>query len=127
MFSESYSSRVSEPTAMEDKENAKDKPSAIPDADEQQQQSVPFPAFIPKWPLTHSERIEELDRYLPFYQNSPQRHNIIALKEWHAQYPGDEIVSNETVWFERGKKVEPSEIVAGAFEVWEEVSKKNFL
>ena len=47
------------------------------------------------------------------------------MKQWHAQFPPDEIVSKETVWFERGKKVDESEIVAGAFEVWEEVSKDD--
>lgn len=41
------------------------------------------------------------------------------MKQWHAQFPPDEIVSNETVWFERGKKVEESETDASVFEVWE--------
>lgn len=45
------------------------------------------------------------------------------MKQWHAQFPPDEIVSNEPVWFERGKKVEESEIDASVFKVWEEVSK----
>lgn len=54
-----------------------------------------------------------------YYENSLQCDSIIAMKQWHAQFPPDEIVSNETVWFERGKKVEESETDASVFEVWE--------
>ena len=84
--------------------------------------SVPFADFIPKWPLTRGERIKELDRLQPLFEHTSQRDNIIAMKAWHARFPSDQVVPEETVWFERGKKVEKDDIVAGQCEVWEEVS-----
>lgn len=61
----------------------------------------------------------------PFYQGTPQRDNIAAAIDWHTQFDPDEIVPADTVIFQRGRRVEESDVRPGE-PPWEEVSKLNY-
>lgn len=73
-----------------------------------------------KWPLTHRERIYELDLMCKEFEGTPQVENIHAAKAWHSQFPLDEYVPDKMVSFQKGKKIEESELKAGL--VWSEVN-----
>jgi hypothetical protein len=77
--------------------------------------------FQPKWPVTHGERLAELNELSVHYEKTLQKDNIVAAKNWHAQFPPDKIVPNQVVWFLGGQKVEGSEIPQGEGMVWVEV------
>jgi hypothetical protein len=76
-----------------------------------------------KWPLTRAERLRELDDLTPHYEKTLQKDNINASKAWHSQFPHDQIIPNERLIFQKGKKVEESEIQSENGVVWDEVSK----
>jgi hypothetical protein len=57
-----------------------------------------------KWPLTHSERIIELQELLTFEYWRPNHENIRAAIEYHRGFPGGELCSNEEVYFCDGKR-----------------------
>lgn len=48
--------------------------------------------------------------------------NILAAKVWHSQFSLDEYVPDKMVSFQKGKKIEESELKAGL--VWCEVSEQ---
>jgi hypothetical protein len=77
--------------------------------------------FQPKWPVTHGERLAELNQLSSHYEKTLQKDNIVAAKNWHAQFPPDEVVPNQVVWFQDGQKVDGSEIPEGEGMVWCEV------
>lgn len=54
------------------------------------------------------------------YEDTPsQVENIQAARAWHLQFPLDELVPDELVSFQRGKKIEESELRGGL--IWCEV------
>ncbi|KAL1882448.1 hypothetical protein Plec18167_002864 [Paecilomyces lecythidis] len=72
-----------------------------------------------KWPLTRAERIKELDDLLAHYDKTEQAANVRAAKAWHAQFPPDQIVPEETICFQNGRKVDEIDDDNGGW-VWEE-------
>ncbi|GAD98266.1 hypothetical protein PVAR5_6957 [Paecilomyces variotii No. 5] len=78
------------------------------------------PNYEPKWPLTRAERIKELDDPSAHYDKTEQRDNIRAAKAWHAQFPPDQIVPEETICFVNGRRVDESEVDNHEGWVWEE-------
>lgn len=86
----------------------------------------PFPwDFQPEWPVARARRIDELKRIAPFYNGSHQTANIAAAIDWHAQFDPDEIVPADLVIFQRGKKVDKSDVRQGEAP-WEEVSGSHY-
>ncbi|RWQ99548.1 hypothetical protein C8Q69DRAFT_494883 [Paecilomyces variotii] len=55
--------------------------------------------FEPKWPLTHAERITELDELSRYYEKTHHKDNIRAAKEYHALFPPTDLVPAQTIWF----------------------------
>lgn len=53
------------------------------------------------------------------YEGTPQVENILAARAWHSKFALDEYVPKRTVLFEKGKKVEPTELSPGL--TWYEV------
>ena len=71
----------------------------------------PFPwDFQPEWPVTRAQRLDELMRIAPFYNGTHQTANIAAAIDWHAQFDPDETVPADNVIFQRGKRVEESDV-----------------
>ncbi|KAF7130908.1 hypothetical protein CNMCM5793_003778 [Aspergillus hiratsukae] len=66
--------------------------------------------LLPKWPVTHRQRIAELDFLATYYDTVGQAENIKAAKAWHATFPLDNLIGYETAYFHKGKKVERSTI-----------------
>lgn len=58
------------------------------------------------WPLTRKERIQELDELYPLYCHSGQEKNIIAAKEYHSQFPADQIIPATLILFVDGRQVD---------------------
>lgn len=56
-----------------------------------------------KWPITHRERIQELEDYFPDPRFTYLAHNIRAAIEWHRSFDLDAYCSREKVWFVKGK------------------------
>lgn len=81
-----------------------------------------LPHYELKWPLTRAERLKELEEMSVHYEKTDQRDNIRAAKAWHAQFPPDQIVPEETIYFVNGQKVDESEVDDHEGWVWEEVS-----
>ena len=65
--------------------------------------------------------MDELRRIAPFYKGSHQQANIAAAINWHAQFYPAEIVPADLVIFQRGQKVDKSDMRPGEAP-WEEVS-----
>ncbi|KAL1861160.1 hypothetical protein Plec18170_001675 [Paecilomyces lecythidis] len=84
-----------------------------------------FPISKLKWPLTRAERIKELDDQLARYEKTEQEANVRAAKAWHAQFPPDQIVPEETICFQNGRKVDEIDDDNGGW-VWEEVSSVRY-
>jgi hypothetical protein len=76
-----------------------------------------------KWPLTRAERLKELDELSARYDKTRQRANINAVKLWHSQFPKDQIIPDEVVTFQGGKRVDEAEIDLEGDVIWDEVSK----
>jgi len=78
----------------------------------------PFPNW--KWPLTHKERIAELE---PLLSDEHWEHNwvnINAAVEWHKEFPRDTLCEYTLVNFQHGRQVEDlSRLTDGTF--WTEV------
>ncbi|KAJ9213311.1 hypothetical protein DTO166G4_5118 [Paecilomyces variotii] len=53
--------------------------------------------FEPKWPLTHAERITELDELSRYYDKTHHKDNIRAAKEYHARFPPTDLVPAQTI------------------------------
>lgn len=81
------------------------------------------PFRLPKWPLSHSERISELEEQLPFYANTNQAKNIIAAIKYHSQYSGEDMVSSEIITFVDGKRIDEANLDANEGTTWFEVRK----
>ncbi|KAJ9364498.1 hypothetical protein DTO280E4_1744 [Paecilomyces variotii] len=79
-----------------------------------------LPHYELKWPLTRAERLKELEEMSVHYEKTDQRDNIKAAKAWHAQFPPDQIVPEETIYFVNGQKVDESEVDDHEGWVWEE-------
>ncbi|GAD95831.1 hypothetical protein PVAR5_4477 [Paecilomyces variotii No. 5] len=79
-----------------------------------------LPSCEPKWPITRAERLEELEKMSPHYEKTDQRANLKAAKAWHVQFPPDEIVPEDTIYFVNGQKVDESGIDSHKGWVWEE-------
>lgn len=78
--------------------------------------------FEAKWPLTHAERIKELEELSKHYEKTAQKENIRAARLYHAQFPPDEVVPEKLIFFQDGKQVEETEIKVDGGVVWDEVS-----
>ncbi|GIJ83610.1 hypothetical protein Asppvi_002435 [Aspergillus pseudoviridinutans] len=74
--------------------------------------------LLPKWPVTHRQRIAELDFLASYYDTVGQADNIKAAKDWHASFPLDDEVGYETAYFHRGKKVGSFEINSQEGPAW---------
>ena len=96
-----------------------------PDSEtETPKQDMKKPPFrLPKWPLSHSERISELEEQLPFYANTNQAKNIIAAIKYHSQYSGEDMVSSEIITFVDGKRIDEANLDANEGTTWFEVRK----
>lgn len=88
-------------------------------------EELPETAAGLKWPLTRRGRIQELDIMYEEFEGIPQVQNIQAAKVWHSQFPLGEYVQDEMVFFQKGKKIEKSELRAGL--IWNEVSERFIL
>lgn len=53
------------------------------------------------------------------YEGTPQVENSLAARAWHSQFALDEYVPKQMVLFQKGKKVEPTELSPGL--TWYEV------
>ncbi|KAJ9251186.1 hypothetical protein DTO207G8_5537 [Paecilomyces variotii] len=76
--------------------------------------------FEAKWPLTHAERIKELEELSKDYEKTAQKENIRAARLYHAQFPPDEVVPEKLIFFQDGKQVEETEIKVDGGVVWDE-------
>lgn len=64
----------------------------------------PFPPHVPlEWPLTRAARIGELEGLAPFNKPNAQKHNTIAAKAHHVQFPPEELALDERAIFSSGK------------------------
>ena len=43
--------------------------------------------FVPKWPISRRERVDELEVLSEHYNNTPQRANVAAAIDWHKKIP----------------------------------------
>jgi len=79
----------------------------------------PFPNEW-KWPLTHRERIEELEGVLRDESWEPNFENIKAAIEYHKGFDLDTICDRDDVFFQHGRRLESlHEMTIGA--CWAEV------
>ncbi|QKX56908.1 uncharacterized protein TRUGW13939_04016 [Talaromyces rugulosus] len=63
--------------------------------------------FEDKWPLTRAERVQELEELLSrHYFKTMQRENIKGAIAYHAGFPPDEVMPDESVCFQGVKIVE---------------------
>ncbi|KAJ9272035.1 hypothetical protein DTO212C5_1798 [Paecilomyces variotii] len=76
--------------------------------------------FEPKWPLTHAERITELDELSRYYDKTHHKDNIRAAKEYHARFPPTDLVPAQTIWFRDGKQATKAEINLKGGVIWSE-------
>lgn len=83
--------------------------------------------FEPKWPLTHAERITELDELSRYYDKTHHKDNIRAAKEYHARFPPTDLVPAQTIWFRDGKQATKAEINLKGGVIWSEVSKLHYI
>ena len=75
---------------------------------------MPSPPKLPeqKWPLTHRESIEELERLLNVEHEIFQafnRENIVGAIEFHRSFDLDDLCEARLVTFVKGKVVEDTE------------------
>lgn len=89
-------------------------------------ESSPEQKFQRKWPVTRGERIEELNELSGHYEHITQKDNINAVKDWHSKFLLDQTITNETVFFQQGKRVEWSDLDDDHGVIWEEVSRSLF-
>lgn len=68
------------------------------------------------------ERLAELVLLPPHYETTMQKDNVVAARNWLAQFPAEELVAGDEAAMS-GKIVDASEIQRGEGPVWEEVSK----
>lgn len=47
---------------------------------------------------------------VPFYKSTAQKDNIAAAKDWHSQFASDEMVPADLVIFQKGIKIEESDL-----------------
>lgn len=78
------------------------------------------------WPLTHGERIEELKFLMTFYKETGQESNVKAAIDWHAEFPQDTLVGDESAYFQNGVIVKESERDLQAAPCWYEVSYNSY-
>lgn len=69
-------------------------------------EAPPAPELHWKWPLTHSERIIELEDLLTRDYFKKNHENIRAAIDYHREFPADQLSSDELVDFMDGKKVD---------------------
>jgi hypothetical protein len=82
--------------------------------------------LVPMWPLTHGERIEELKFLMTFYKETGQESNVKAAIDWHAEFPQDTLVGDESAYFQNGVIVKESERDLQAAPCWYEVSYNSY-
>jgi hypothetical protein len=73
-----------------------------------------------KWPLTHAERILELERFV-MTAHVDQRENIEAAIEYHRGFPASGLCSPVPVYFINGERVELNELKEWNAGTWFEV------
>ena len=78
--------------------------------------------FVPKWPISRRERVEELEVLSEHYNNTPQRANVAAAIDWHKKFPPGERVPGDVVCFQGGQRVEQSQLDPDGEIIWDEVS-----
>jgi hypothetical protein len=59
----------------------------------------------------------------PFYESSPEKENIAAAINWHAQFPADEMAPAALTFIQKGEKVNRSQLSLEYGQPWIEVSK----
>jgi hypothetical protein len=69
----------------------------------------PSPELNWKWPLTHSERIMELQELLTMDYYKRNHENIQAAIEYHRGFPAGEFCSDNRVYFMDGRKLDEEE------------------
>ena len=77
-----------------------------------------------KWPVTHSERIVELQELLTMDYWKRNHENIRAAIEYHRGLPGGEFCSNNRVYFMDGRKLDEEEDALPPF--WIEVEYPSY-
>jgi hypothetical protein len=82
------------------------------------------PDFKWKWPLTHAERIVELQELLTTRYWTLQYPNIQGAIDYHSGFPADELCSRERTHFTDGKLVPREDI---KFPFWMEVKPPSYL
>jgi hypothetical protein len=85
---------------------------------------LPLPKLEWKWPLTHTERIEQLTSLLTMEQLEPTHNNIRAAIDYHRGFPADELCSTEEVNFSDGKRIDSLDEIKGSW--WMEVMRAPF-
>lgn len=78
----------------------------------------------PKWPVTHSERIHELEDHLPDPSLYLSQENILGAIRYHQSFDPNEWCSREPVYFQNGKQNEAKEWCGLT---WMEVSHFSFV
>ena len=83
----------------------------------------PLPAW--KWPLTHQERICELEAYIQDNENTPFKiriENVKAAIEYHKTFPKDEYCSVAFTYFQSGEIRQKKDLTVAEEPHWREVS-----
>lgn len=62
-----------------------------------------------KWPLTHKERIDELQGYLEDASQFRYHLDISAAIDFHRAFNGDDLCTLEPVYFHQGRQVDANE------------------
>jgi hypothetical protein len=81
--------------------------------------------LVPRWPITHGQRIAELKLLATFYSKRGQDQNLQAAINWHSKFPPDEFV-DESLCFEHGIIINESEKKLGGGPWWYEVSYNSY-
>ena len=76
--------------------------------------------FEAKWPLTHEERIAELERYYHDPRLHSQQVNILAAINYHRQYPSTSLCSRKATTFSGGRVIPHLDDWDGKSPLWRE-------
>ncbi|GFF75578.1 hypothetical protein IFM47457_03932 [Aspergillus lentulus] len=76
--------------------------------------------LVPRWPITHGQRIAELKFLATFYGKRGQEENLQAAINWHSEFPQDALVGNESRYFQDGAVIDEFDIKSEGGPCWYE-------
>ncbi|RLL97381.1 hypothetical protein CFD26_106848 [Aspergillus turcosus] len=76
--------------------------------------------LVPRWPVTHRQRIAELKFLATFYNKEGQEENISAAINWHSRFPPDELAGYESACFQGGVIKDEAELSLEDGRLWYE-------